>query len=162
MLGGKPHLLQVEIEPINLLNETNSVSIHIRRNRFVEPNYFKNRGSEPKKDIKLQDIINYVKKAILYFEKKIDNPKFFIWSNNFSDLDNVFDKKKFIFIENNDNINDLYLLNFSKHFIVSPSSIHWWGAWLNQNPNKICVRPPDNLNASNNIDFWPESWIDIN
>ena len=147
---------------INLLNETNSVSIHIRRNRFVEPNYFKNRGSEPKKDIRLHDIINYVKKAILYFEKKIDNPKFFIWSNNFSDLDKIFDKKKFIFIEDNDHINDLYLLNFSKHFIVSPSTFHWWGAWLNQYPNKICVRPPDNLNASNNIDFWPESWIDIN
>ena len=147
---------------INLLNESNSVSIHIRRNRFVDPDYFTNRGSEPKKDIKLQDIINYIKKAIIYFEKKIDNPKFFIWSNNFSDLDNVFDKKKFTFIENNDHINDLYLLNFSKHFIVSPSTFHWWGAWLNQCPNKICVRPPDYLNASNNIDFWPESWIDIN
>ena len=59
---------------------------------------------------------------------------------------------------NNNLINDFYLFSFAKHFIVSPSSFHWWGAWLNQNPNKICVRPSANLNPSNNKDFWPETW----
>lgn len=143
---------------INLLTESNSVSIHIRRNRFVEPQYFEDRGEEPKKDIRLQDVIDYINKAISYFENKIDNPKFFIWSNNFSDLNKIFDKNKFVFIENNDHINDFYLFGSAKHFIVSPSSFHWWGAWLNQNPSKICVRPSDNLNPSNNKDFWPDSW----
>ena len=113
---------------------------------------------DPKKDIKLEDIINYIKNGVNYFKNKINNPKFFIWSNNFSDLDNIFDRNKFIFVQNNDYINDFYLFGFAKHFIVSPSSFHWWGAWLNQNPNKICVRPSDNLNPSNNKDFWPESW----
>ena len=143
---------------INLLSESNSVSIHVRRDRFVEPSYFKDRGREPKKDMRLEDVINYINRAVSYFENKIDNPKFFIWSNNFSDLDKIFDRNKFIFVQNNDYINDFYLFSFAKHFIVSPSSFHWWGAWLNQNPNKICVRPSDNLNPSNNKDFWPESW----
>ena len=143
---------------INLLSESNSVSIHVRRDRFVEPSYFNDRGREPKKDMRLEDIINYINRAVSYFENKIDNPKFFIWSNNFSDLDKIFNKNKFIFVQNNDYINDFYLFSFAKHFIVSPSSFHWWGAWLNQNPNKICVRPSDNLNPSNNKDFWPESW----
>ena len=146
---------------INLLTESNSVSIHIRRNRFVEPQYFKNRGTEPKKDMRLQDIINYINKAVSHFENKIDKPKFFIWSNDFSDLDKIFDKNKFIFVENNNHIIDFYLFGFAKHFIVSPSSFHWWGAWLNQNPNKICIRPSDNLNPSNNKDFWPDSWAII-
>ena len=146
---------------INLLSESNSVSIHIRRNRFVEPQYFKNRGTEPKKDMRLQDIINYINKAVSHFENKIDKPKFFIWSNDFSDLDKIFDKNKFIFVENNNHIIDFYLFRFAKHFIVSPSSFHWWGAWLNQNPNKICIRPSDNLNPSNNKDFWPDSWAII-
>tara|TARA_B100001123_G_C15286866_1_gene1015929 strand:+ start:1283 stop:2191 length:909 start_codon:yes stop_codon:yes gene_type:complete len=146
---------------INLLSESNSVSIHIRRNRFVEPQYFKNRGTEPKKDMRLQDIINYINKAVSHFENKIDKPKFFIWSNDFSDLDKIFDKNKFIFVENNNHIIDFYLFGFAKHFIVSPSSFHWWGAWLNQNPNKICIRPSDNLNPSNNKDFWPDSWAII-
>ena len=94
---------------INLLTESNSVSIHIRRNRFVEPQYFKNRGTEPKKDMRLQDIINYINKAVSHFENKIDKPKFFIWSNDFSDLDKIFDKNKFIFVENNNHIIDFYL-----------------------------------------------------
>ena len=142
-------------------SENNSVSIHVRRDRFVEPSYFNDRGREPKKDMRLEDIINYINRAVSYFENKIDNPKFFIWSNNFSDLDKIFDKNKFIFVQNNDYINDFYLFSFAKHFIVSPSSFHWWGAWLNQNPNKICVRPSDNLNPSNNKDFWPESWLSL-
>ena len=146
---------------IEQLSKSNSVSIHIRRNRFVEPQIFSDRGSEPKKDMKLQDVIDYINKSVTYFENKIDKPKFFIWSNNFSDLDKIFNKKKFIFIEGNDFINDFYLFNFAKHFIVGPSSFHWWGAWLNQNPDKICVRPPDNLNPSNNKDFWPDSWTII-
>ena len=50
---------------------------------------------------------------------------------------------------------------YSKHFIVGPTSFHWWGAWLNQNPDKICLRLPEDLNPSNNKDFWPESWITI-
>ena len=111
--------------------------------------------------MRLEDIINYINRAVSYFENKIDNPKFFIWSNNFSDLDKIFDRNKFIFVQNNDYINDFYLFSFAKHFIVSPSSFHWWGAWLNQNPNKICIRPSDNLNPSNNKDFWPESWFII-
>ena len=146
---------------INLLKKENSVSIHIRRDRFVEPKDFKYRGTEPKKNINLHEIINYIKKAILYFENKTENPKFFIWSNNFSDLNNIFDRNKFTFIENNNHINDLYLMNFAKHFIVSPSTFHWWGAWLNNNPKKICLRPSQNLNASDNRDFWPKSWITI-
>ena len=56
---------------------------------------------------------------------------------------------------------DFYLFKFAKHFIVGPSSFHWWGAWLNTNENKICVRPPNSLNPSNNTDFWPDSWKKI-
>ena len=44
-----------------------------------------------------------------------------------------------------------------KNYAVGPTTFHWWSAWLNNNPDKICVRPHD-LNPSNNIDFWPESW----
>ena len=70
----------------------------------------------------------------------------------------IFDKKQFTFIQNNTTSMDFYLFKFAKHFIVGPSSFHWWGAWLNTNPNKICVRPPGFLNPSDNIDFWPLSW----
>ena len=72
-------------------------------------------------------------------------------------------KNEFTFIKHDKNksINDFNLFKYSKHFIVCPTPFHWWGAWLNQNPDKICVRPSGDLNPSNNKDFWPESWISI-
>ena len=55
---------------------------------------------------------------------------------------------------------DFNLFKYCKHFIVGPSSYHWWGAWLNNYPGKICVRPK-NINQSNNNEFWPDYWISI-
>ena len=60
----------------------------------------------------------------------------------------------------NKTIEDFYLMYNCKHYIVAPTSFHWWAAWLNQNPNKICLKPK-NINSSDNIDFWPDSWISI-
>ena len=49
----------------------------------------------------------------------------------------------------------------AKHFIVTPSSFSWWGAWLADNKEKIVLRPSD-IHFSNfrlnNKDFWPNSW----
>jgi len=162
----KNELIDINNKFINILKNSNSISIHVRRNRFIEPKNFSDnpnpkKSSQLKKDINLDDVFDYIFKSISYFEKKIPNPKFFIWSNNFKDLDKIFDKKKFTFIENNNTLMDFYLFKFAKHFIVCPSTYHWWGAWLNASENKICVRPSNYLNPSNNIDFWPESWIKI-
>ena len=55
---------------------------------------------------------------------------------------------------------DFYLFSLCKNFIVGPSTFHWWGAWLNENQNKLCLRPKD-INPSNNKDFWPQNWISI-
>ncbi len=144
---------------IDLVKNSNSVSISVRQHRFSE-----RRQINYSKSIKfVQNTVNYINKAVIFFKNKIPNAKFFIWSNDFAGLNEYFDENEFTFIKNNTNksINDFNLFKYAKHFIVGPTSFHWWGAWLNQNRNKICVRPPDNLNTSNNKNFWPESWIKI-
>ncbi len=85
-----------------------------------------------------------------------------IWSNNFDNLEKYFDTEKFTFVINKDDktLTDFYLLTQCRYFIVGPSTFHWWGAWLSNFENKICVRPK-NLNPSNNKDFWPEKWLII-
>jgi len=144
---------------IDLVKNSSSVSISVREHRFSE-----RRQINYSKSIKfVQNTVNYINKAVIFFKNKIPNAKFFIWSNDFAGLNEYFDENEFTFIKNNTNksINDFNLFKYAKHFIVGPTSFHWWGAWLNQNRNKICVRPPDNLSPSNNKNFWPKSWTEV-
>ena len=143
---------------IDILKKSNSVSICIRQNRYSEGKIKNNN-----KSIEFtKQTISYINDSVKFIKKKIDNPKFFIWSNDFTNLHELFDKNEFTFIENkkNKSLNDFYLFKYCKHFIVGPTSFHWWGAWLNESSNKMCVRPK-NINPSNNKNFWPENWISI-
>ena len=147
----------------SILNN-NIVAITIRQNRFNERNYSQTTDLllKKKSDFFLIKQIQYIKKAVSYFKNKVKNPKFLIWSNDFSNLDKYF-SNNFIFVKNhnkNKDLTDLYLLTHCKYFIVSPSTFSWWGAWLSKKKGKICVRPK-NLNVSNNKDFWPKEWKSI-
>jgi hypothetical protein len=144
--------------------KNNVVAITIRQNRFNERNLnqSKNNFFQKKSDIFLKKQINYIRNAINYLKSRVKDPKFLIWSNDFSNLDKHFDNN-FIFVKNYNkkkDLTDLYLLTQCKYFIVAPSTFSWWGAWLSKRRGKICVRPK-NLNVSNNKNFWPDYWIKI-
>jgi hypothetical protein len=144
--------------------KNNVVAISIRQNRFNERNLSqtKNKFLQKQSDIFLIKQISYIRNAINYFKSKVKDPKFLIWSNDFSNLDKYFDNN-FIFVKNYNkkkDLTDLYLLTQCKYFIVAPSTFSWWGAWLSKRRGKICVRPK-NLNVSNNYDFWPNDWKPI-
>ena len=154
----KKNFVETNSEYINLLKSSNSVSICLRQNRYSE-----RKIKDFKKSIKFtKETLIYVYKAISIIKSKIPNPQFFVWSDYTSNLGEFFDQKKFTFIDNkkNKSLNDFDLFKYSKHFIVGPTTFHWWGAWLNTYPNKLCLRPK-NINPSNNSDFWPESWIKV-
>mgnify|MGYP001162921195 FL=1 len=143
----------------NMLLDSNSVSLHLRRNRFKnnddnlgDPNY-----TGP---ISFESVMNYTYRGIDFFRQNIKNPHFFIWSDNFKDIEKYFKGTNFTYIQGKDIKHDFYLFQFAKHFIVSPSTFHWWGAWLNSSVNKTCLRPKD-INPSSNVDFWPDKWIAI-
>ena len=154
----KKNFVEGDNQYINLLKSSNSVSICIRQNRYSE-----RKNQDFRKSIKFtKDTLSYVYKAISIIKSRIPNPQFFVWSDYTNNLGDFFDKKEFTFIDNkkNKSLNDFNLFRYSKHFIVGPTTFHWWGAWLNTYSNKLCLRPK-NINPSNNSDFWPESWIKI-
>ena len=87
-----------------------------------------------------------------------------------SSIETIIKTKNYIHINQNfekDAAYDLYLMSLCKHFILSPSTMHYWGAFLSSNPNKICISPPKTMNESgyygfsNNKDIKADWWKDI-
>jgi hypothetical protein len=160
----KPQYVKDNSALIDMLLNTNSISIHIRQNRFSDQNIKKNSHDNILKSKRfVDDSMEYIDRSIKFFNSKIKDPTFFVWSNDFTDLNTLFNKHKknnLHFIVGNDAINDFNLFKYAKHFIVGPSTFHWWGAWLNSSPNKICLIPK-NINPSNNDNFWPQNWLKI-
>ena len=150
-------------EYLKIINNYNVVSICVRQHRFSERvnNKF-NIESINKSNEFVTSTVDYIYRSIEFIKTKIDKPKFLLWSNDFTGLDKYFSTKDFQYVENSEDktINDFFLLTQCKNFIVGPSTFNWWGAWLSDKKNKICIRPK-NINPSNNKNFWPENWIKI-
>ena len=153
------------------VNKENSVAICLRQNRYTEGRGKNTQQNKIKSWNFTMEQIKYINIAANYIKSKVENPSFFLWSNDFLNID----KKKFKFdytevkINNLDNssdkrINDLFLISKCSHFIVIPSTFNWWGAWLSEKNNKIVLRPSDNFFSDfyvNNQDFWPLNWTTI-
>lgn len=78
-----------------------------------------------------------------------------------------FSEAAFEFSEDRTEVQDLELMSSCQHQIISNSTFSWWGAWLNQNPNKVVISPSkDNWFGPGNAhlctdDIIPDSWIQI-
>ena len=133
--------------------KSNSVSLHVRRGDYLKS-----------KDLGGVCTTEYYKKAIDYISMKIDNPKFFIFSDDILWCENnleVEDARYINFNKGKDSYQDMHLMSLCKHNIIANSSFSWWGAWLNSNKNKIVISPKiwfKNRNISTN-DLLLEEWI---
>lgn len=58
---------------------------------------------------------------------------------------------------------DLRLMSLCQHNILANSSFSWWGAWLNENPDKIVVGPEQWFadKKLSNPDILPDSWLRV-
>jgi len=123
-------------DSIDLLNEiehTLSVSLHIRRGDYVNAPNFEPCG------------LDYYLRSIDYISKQLEQPRYFIFSDdiewaksNFKTLKNV----QFVAADANRSLcQELWLMSKCKHHIISNSTYSWWGAWLNVSPQKIVVAP---------------------
>lgn len=60
---------------------------------------------------------------------------------------------------------DMQLMSAAKHNIIANSTYSWWGAWLNNNPNKIIIAPEYWFNPKSNLanvnHIIPAEWIKL-
>jgi hypothetical protein len=128
----------------------NTCSLHVRRGDYLKyPNHHPTCTLE------------YYSNSIKEFSK---DTKFLIFSDDINWCKKVFTSENFIFIEGNKDYIDLWLMSLCKNNIIANSSFSWWGAWLNQNPNKKVITPTNWFGSSiphNTKDLIPISWIKI-
>lgn len=138
---------------------SNSIGIHFRRGDYA----FKSSAS-----IKFGICSNaYYQKAINSIVAVIKNPLFIVFSDDAKWVKNNFIiKHPNIFISdvipNNSDWNELMLMSYCKHNIISNSSFSWWAAWLNKNKKKIVIAPSPwfNINRSES-DLIPGNWFKL-
>jgi hypothetical protein len=165
--GIRQHLLK-EFTPKELSSYTKntvkkirdrlSVSLHVRRGDYVNnPLTNKFHGLTA---------VKYYVNALEHIDAKCDDPQLFVFSDDIKWCqDNLPFAQKAIFVNGNPpdrSCEDMYLMRQCKHNIIANSSFSWWGAWLNENKDKMVVAPKiwfQDKVANRQTQIVTESWI---
>lgn len=146
-------------ELIKQIDSCNSVSIHVRRGDYVED----------EKTNQFHGIcgLDYYQTAISYIAQQVKNPHFFIFSDD-SRWGKAHLRLKYptTYVTNNfgrKDYEDMRLMSRCKHNIIANSSFSWWGAWLNNNVDKIVIAPKKwfRNKSIKTKDLIPKSWRKI-
>ncbi len=140
------------------MNNENAVSIHIRLGDYVKKaryNKVYNHLDE-----------NHYKRAIEIIKSKVDNPAFYVFSDEPDEAKQVLSLENAVYVTHNagdDSWQDMYLMTRCKHNIIANSSFSYFGAYLNKNENKIVIAPIKWFQDPRKTteDIYPNGWIRI-
>jgi hypothetical protein len=128
-----------------------TTSVHVRRGDYLKnPNYH---PIQP---------LEYYNKAMEMVKDKTDY--FLIFSDDIEWCKNNLIGDNFIYIDDEKDYIELFLMARCNNNIIANSSFSWWGAWLNKNENKIVIAPNlwfGQMISENISDLIPETWIKI-
>ena len=140
----------------NLMHKSNSVSIHVRRGDYMNGYYYDMLG-------KVCDI-GYYQRAIAEIKERVQNPQFFIFSDDKNYVAQNLLIENAIYVDFNSGINswqDMYLMTQCNHHIIANSTFSWWGAWLDKHTNKVVVAPSRWFSFMGHDEIVPPEWIRV-
>lgn len=143
---------------LDRINQTQSVSLHIRRGDYAS-------DEKTNKHHGLVDMSFYTQ-AEEIIQKKVGKLHLFIFSDDIPWV------KQHLHLQSpvsyvsgkysKHDWEDLELMKHCKHNVIANSTFSWWGAWLNQNKNKIVISPKKWFNFDRNLeDLLPKTWIQL-
>lgn len=138
------------------IKTTESVAIHYRRTDYLKARVANVMGActDEYYHNAVNTIANKLNKPITLFIFS-DDPK---WVK-----ENVKFEHEIIVVDINSGKQgyfDLELMKNCKHNIIANSSFSYWGAWLNENPDKIVIAPKIWMkNIESDYDLIPDNWI---
>ena len=106
----------------------------------------------------------YYEHAMQIIEKRLNSPKYFIFTQDKDWAKENFQGENFEFVEGNSRLEDMLLMSLCKNNIIANSTFSWWSAWLNKNPNKIIIAPLKWYKGKKNLttnSLIPENWMRI-
>lgn len=133
-----------------------SVSIHIRRGDYLSAQYADGFAGICDEE--------YYNNAMNYINQRIENVLYYVFTDDAEWVSDNFKIANAVYINHNrgqDSWQDMYLMSQCKHNIIANSSFSWWGAWLNENPNKIVIAPKLWWRPFEKDDVVPDEWIRI-
>lgn len=144
------------LEIANRINRVNAVSLHVRRGDYV--------SNPTNASIYHVCSAKYYRKAIEIILEKIDNPQFFVFSDDMEWVKKNLDfNSNCLYISINqgvDSYKDMQLMSLCQHHIIANSSFGWWGAWLNPRLKKIVVGPSQwFVQPVDTKDLLPAKWL---
>jgi hypothetical protein len=131
----------------------NSVSVHVRRGDYLK---FSDYGG-------IADDY-YYKRAISYIRAKLENPKFYVFSNDIDWCRENFKEDDFFIVncnKGNNSWKDMYLMSLCKHHINPNSTFSWWASWITEKCNTITIVPEKFINSTITKDIYPYRWKKI-
>ena len=144
--------LNIPLEIKNILENFNTVSIHIRRGDYL----YVECAQAINKQIKRG---HYYERAINYMGEKVENPYFLFFSDDIEWVrNNIPCSFPHVYVSNMgfQDYEELLLMSYCKHNIIAHSTFSFWGAWLNQNKEKIVIFPKNWLPS-----IIPKGWIQM-
>ena len=115
------------------ISSANAVCVHIRRGDFLA------KGS-----VLLTCSNSYYLKAMEIISKKVNEPEFFIFSDDIEDVKKIFEFPGYqitLVNQSNPDYEELSLMSKCKHFIIANSTFSWWSSLLSENEDKVIVAP---------------------